>query len=99
MESAKNFPCGEGGVSTQNPVNECNREWLLKNSFQGISRAKFVRKLLNIRSPQARKLAEITALVPFSSATGCYDNYPHIQLSAGSGWDSFPACRQSAHNR
>src|ERR1019366_2320391 len=26
MESAKNFPCGEGGASTQNPVSECNRD-------------------------------------------------------------------------
>jgi hypothetical protein len=27
------------------------RLWLLKNSFQGISTTKFVRKLLNVRSP------------------------------------------------
>jgi hypothetical protein len=38
---------------------------LLKNSFQGISRTKFVRKLLNVGSPWALKFTEITALVPF----------------------------------
>jgi len=32
----------------------------LKNSFQEISPTKFVRKLLNVRSPQALKSAEIT---------------------------------------
>jgi hypothetical protein len=42
---------------------------VLKNSFQGISPVKFVRKLLNIRSPQAWKIAEFTGLVPFSTAT------------------------------
>jgi hypothetical protein len=31
---------------------------------------KFVRKLLNVRSQQALKIIEITALVPFSTATG-----------------------------
>src|SRR5205814_5041790 len=40
-------------------VNECNREWVLKNSFQGISITKFVRKLLNVRSPQTLEFAEI----------------------------------------
>jgi hypothetical protein len=45
----------------------------LKNSFQGISPTKVVRKLLKVRSPQTLKLAEITVLVPFSSsATGVY---------------------------
>jgi hypothetical protein len=58
--------------SAHNPVNERNREWLLKNSFQGISPTKFVRKLLNVRSPWALKFTETTALVPFSSATGIY---------------------------
>jgi hypothetical protein len=48
----------------------------LKNSFQGISPAKFVRKLLNVRSPQAREFAEITGLVPFSTATGDYTQNP-----------------------
>jgi hypothetical protein len=47
---------------------------VLKNSFQGISPAKFVRKLLNVRSPQARKFAEITGLVPFSTPTPDYIN-------------------------
>jgi hypothetical protein len=45
---------------------------VLKNSFRGILTAKFVRKLLIVRSPQALKFAEITALVPFSTPT------PHI---------------------
>jgi hypothetical protein len=31
--------------------------------------AKFVRKLLNVRLSQTLKFAEITALVPFSTAT------------------------------
>jgi len=50
-------------------VNECKRLWLLKNSFQGISRTKFVRKLLNVRSLEGLKFTEITALVPFSTPT------------------------------
>jgi len=48
---------------------ECKRLWLLKNFFREISPTKFVRKLLNVRSPQALKFAEITALVPFSTPT------------------------------
>src|SRR5437016_4112918 len=44
---------------------ECNRLWVLKNSFQGISITKFVRKLLNVRSPQTLEFAEITALFLF----------------------------------
>jgi hypothetical protein len=44
----------------------------LKNSFQGISTTKFVCKLLNVRLPQTLKFAEITALVPFSTATPDY---------------------------
>jgi hypothetical protein len=43
---------------------------VLKNSFRGISTAKFVRELLNVRRPQTLKSTEITALVPFSTATG-----------------------------
>jgi hypothetical protein len=43
--------------------------WVLKNSFRGISLAKLARKLLNVRSPQALKLTQITVLVPFSTAT------------------------------
>ena len=42
---------------------------MLKNSFRGISRTKFARKLLNLRLPQALKFTQITALVPFSTAT------------------------------
>jgi hypothetical protein len=53
------------------PILNCrNQAWLLKNSFRGISRAKFARKLLNLRLPYALKFTEITALVPFSTATG-----------------------------
>jgi hypothetical protein len=37
--------------------------------FLGISRMKFVCKL-NVRSPWTAKFGEITALVPFSTATG-----------------------------
>jgi len=55
-------------------VSERNREWVLKNSFRGISRTKFARKLLNLRLPQALKFTQITALVPFSTATGYYAN-------------------------
>jgi hypothetical protein len=51
---------------------------VLKNSFQGILTAKFVRKLLIARSPQARKFAEITALVPFSTPT------PHFVSNSAS---------------
>ena len=51
------------------PDGECKGEWVLKNSFQGISITKFVRKLLNVRSPQTLEFAEITALVPFSTPT------------------------------
>jgi hypothetical protein len=42
---------------------------VLKNSFRGISRTKFARKSLNLRLPLALKFTEITALVPFSTAT------------------------------
>ena len=61
-------------------VNERNRLWVLKNSFQGISITKFVRKLLNVRSPQTLEFAEITALVPFSTPTG--DNAQNPVVSA-----------------
>jgi len=47
----------------------------LKNSFQAISPVKFLRKSLNISSPQAWKFAEITGLVPFSTATGFINNH------------------------
>jgi hypothetical protein len=46
----------------------------LKNSFQGISTTKFVRKLLNVRSLEGPKFTEITALVPLSTPTGDYTN-------------------------
>jgi hypothetical protein len=52
------------------------RLWLLKNSFQGFLTTNFVRKLLNVRSPQTPKFNEITALVPFSTATPGYDSWP-----------------------
>jgi hypothetical protein len=41
----------------------------LKNSLLGISTAKFVRKLLNVRLPPTLKFTETIALVPFSTAT------------------------------
>jgi hypothetical protein len=47
--------------------NCCKRARLLKNSFLAFSITKFARKLLNVRSPQALKFTEITALVPFSN--------------------------------
>src|SRR5437879_2882841 len=59
---------------------ECNRLWVLKNSFQGISITKFVRKLLNVRSPQTLEFAEITALVPFSTPTRYFNSYPSSAL-------------------
>jgi hypothetical protein len=43
---------------------------VFKNSSRGISRTKFAHKLLNLRLPQALKVTQITALVPFSTATG-----------------------------
>jgi len=42
---------------------------VLKKSFQGFLTTNFVRKLLNVRSPQTPKFNEITALVPFSTPT------------------------------
>jgi len=43
--------------------------------FWHFSITKFARKLLNVRSPQALKFTEITALVPFSTPTGvCTQN-------------------------
>jgi hypothetical protein len=44
--------------------------------FSRISRTKFARKLLNLRRPQALKFSEITALVPFSTATPDFTNSP-----------------------
>src|SRR5438309_11673093 len=53
--------------------------WVLKNSFQGISITKFVRKLLNVRSPQTLEFAEITALVPFSTPTAISPTTQHFR--------------------
>jgi len=65
------LPC-HAAPRPNNPTVEDNcreQAWVLKNSFQGISITKFVRKLLNVRSPQTLEFAEITALVPFSTPT------------------------------
>jgi hypothetical protein len=50
---------------------------VLKSSFRRISTTKFVRKLLNVGSPQTLEFAEITALAPFSTAAPDFDNYPN----------------------
>ena len=50
--------------------------WLLKNSFQSVSTTNFVRKLLSLHSLEGLKFTEITALVPFSTATGDYTHNP-----------------------
>jgi hypothetical protein len=42
--------------------------------FSGNFTNEIVRKLLNLRSPQAPNFAEITVLVPFSTPTGVYAN-------------------------
>ncbi|MGB9075085.1 MAG: hypothetical protein WCC22_20790, partial [Terriglobales bacterium] len=47
---------------------------LLKNSLQGVSTTEFARKLLNVRPPKALKFNEITASVPFSTATPDYNS-------------------------
>src|SRR5437667_7852272 len=60
----------------------CKIAWVLKNSFQGISITKFVRKLLNVRSPQTLEFAEITALVPFSTPTRLYTHDPVLSANA-----------------
>jgi hypothetical protein len=46
---------------------------------------KSVRKLLNVRSPQSLKLAEITALVPFSTATLDFSHYAARWVDVGHG--------------
>ena len=53
----------------------CYRLWLLKNSFCGLLTEKFVCKLLNFGSALTRKFAEITGLIPFSTATPVSDDY------------------------
>jgi len=45
-----------------------------KTLFWHFSITKFARKLLNVRSPQALKFTEITALVPFSTPTRFINN-------------------------
>jgi hypothetical protein len=41
-----------GVVAGRAPVRSCCKQaWLLKNSFRGITRMKFARKLLNLRLP------------------------------------------------
>ena len=52
-----------------------NQASLLKNSFYGISTAKFVRKLLNVRLQWMLKFTEITLSVSFSTAT---DDNAHL---------------------
>jgi hypothetical protein len=55
----------------------------VENSFHGISTAKLVRKLLNVRSQKTLEFAEITALVPFSTATPVFNSYrAHTALPA-----------------
>jgi hypothetical protein len=44
---------------------------------------KVLRKLLNVRSGRAIKFAEITALVPFSTATGVCTNHRIVSEMAG----------------
>jgi hypothetical protein len=56
----------------------CYRLWLLKNSFCGLLTEKFVCKLLNFGSALTRKFAEITGLIPFSTASPGYASYPGI---------------------
>jgi hypothetical protein len=54
----------------------------LKNSFLGISAAKLVHKLSNVRPPSTLKFTEITALVPFSTPTPVNDSHSGKTLSA-----------------
>ena len=61
-------------VTGQSGSNCRNQAWVLKNPFQGNSAAKFVRKLLIVRSPWTPKFTEITALVPFSTPTPGFAN-------------------------
>jgi hypothetical protein len=50
---------------------------MLRNSFQGVPAAKFVRELLIVGSPWTLKLTEITASVPFSTATPVNNSCEH----------------------
>jgi len=56
----------------------CKRLWLLENSFDGFSAQNLLCKSLNFRSAEPRKFAEITALVPFSTATGYFNTQDSI---------------------
>ncbi|MGB9073477.1 MAG: hypothetical protein WCC22_12625, partial [Terriglobales bacterium] len=67
---------------------------LLKNSLQGVSTTEFARKLLNVRPPKALKFNEITASVPFSTATG--DSTHDQSLASPDSWSSHPH-RTRAH--
>jgi hypothetical protein len=80
--------CGKGGgVASWVRANPRGRErnlmWLLKNSFHGISTIKFVCKLLNVRWPQTLKFTEITALVPFSTATDVFASLTQTRMGGG----------------
>jgi hypothetical protein len=55
-------------------ANECNGEWLLKNSFGAFSAKNSACKLLNFRSTRTPKFVEIIVLVRFSAATGFFIN-------------------------
>jgi len=79
LESYRRAGIGNGNLSASatkagDILSWCNRLWLLKNSFPSFQQSKFVRRLLNVRSPKAQKFAEITALVPFSTATPDFAN-------------------------
>jgi hypothetical protein len=63
---------------------------VLKNSFRGVSRTKFARKLLNLRLPQALKFTQITALVPFSTATPVYNNDFRLEVARPESAPKFP---------
>jgi len=59
---------------------------VLKNSFQRILTTKLVRKLLNVRLPYTLKFTEITALVPFSTATPAYNSQGKLSIAMEQTW-------------
>jgi hypothetical protein len=61
-----------------------NRLWVLKNSFDLFSGQNLIYKLLNFGSAGRRKVADITALVPFSTETPVYNSYLAIHEQSGS---------------
>jgi hypothetical protein len=64
---------------------------VLKNSFDLFSAQNLICKLLNFGSAGRRKVADITALVPFSTATGDYTHNPVMSEMAifhQRGWRS-----------